>query len=274
MSRRTSRIMSLFILFPAVLSLYLGGCASFRTASYEETPTVLDETIISDIYSIDGEKILRAMATVNLLQTPDIRQSHRVAFVVRPPSNLKVEALPAFGIPDYFFSINEGSFKVFIPGKGRMYTGKTSRDTIFSFFRLDMDAREIIALMAGAAPTPLLAGEEVGERRIRAFRNKEGYSLKVYSDHDRLLQSIRLDSNSRMRELEVYNHRGRLRYHAYFEWDGMTAKPRRITVAMADLHATVVDFELDSVSIGTEDDLPKGFFDLPVPPGVELIFLD
>ncbi len=257
-------------------SILCGACSTTHIFRGEDTPVSLEESVLDNLLRPDHDETTRAVATVTIHQEMGTDFSRRVALAVQYPSRMRVDALPTFGIPDFFMSLRDGTFKVFVPSRQTLYTGSATTDKMYSFFGLDLSPEEIIALLRGTPPVP--PGRK-DDRWVNAFRNLQGeYRLDFLSRRGRTVQSVILNEQHRMTETKVFDEKGVLRYRAFFSEyatikNGVTERPLHIIVHIENpLNQTTLELRLSDLSVTRGD--PASLFDIPHTQGVDTIYLD
>ncbi|MDD5475208.1 MAG: DUF4292 domain-containing protein [Syntrophales bacterium] len=217
---------------------------------------------------------LRALVHIRVEQADRPAYSQRLTMAVNHPSFLKLDSIPAFGVPDFFLSLSGDVFSAYIPGKNRFYTGIATKELLFSFFGIYISPDEIISMLTGK---PAIARPYLNDGRFTALRNSRGdYRIEILSGSpERLIYLIRLNNQREITGMDVFGSDGRFRYGASFSDYGQTeglSYPKRITLNIEEHIPTLVDIRLSDILV-TMNDKPS-FFDLPIPPGAEIIHMD
>ncbi|OPL15380.1 MAG: hypothetical protein AVO39_08185 [delta proteobacterium MLS_D] len=257
-------------------SILCGACSTTQIFRGEDTPASLEESALFNLLRPDNDETIRAVATVTIRQEMGTDFSRRVALAVQYPSCMRVDALPTFGVPDFFMSLRDGTFKVFVPSRQTLYTGSATSDKMYSFFGLDLSPEEIIALLRGTPPVPPVHKDNL---KVDTFRNPQGeYRLNFLSRRGRTVQSVMLNEQHRMTEAKVFDEKGVLRYRALFSEyatieNGLTERPLHITVHIENpLNRTTLELRLSDLSVTRND--PGSLFDVPHARGANTIYLD
>ncbi|HET57954.1 MAG TPA: DUF4292 domain-containing protein [Deltaproteobacteria bacterium] len=257
-------------------SILCGACSTTHIFRGEDTPVSLEESALNNLLRPDNDETTRAVANVTIRQEIGTDFSRRVAFAVQYPSRMRVDALPTFGIPDFFMSFRDGTFKVFVPSKQTLYTGAATTDKMYSFFGLDLSPEEIVAFLRGTPPVP--AGGK-NDLLVNAFINPQGeYQLDFTSPRGLPVQSIILNEQHKIKETKVFDKKGALRYRALFSEyatikNGVTKRPLHITVHIEDpLNRTTLELRLSDLSVTRGDS--SSLFDIPHTWGVKTIYMD
>lgn len=255
------------------MALALGGCAALQRAHYHEVPLWEEQALLSRVFRTDATETLRGVALFSLEQPSGGRQSLRFGMAVSHPSRLRLESLPSFGIPAFFLSLSGSSFKVYVPGSNRFYFGDATEDNIYSFLNIPLAPGEITSLLTGTPPMKPSASEG---RYPGIFGNDRGeYRIDLRSGDGALLQSLRVNSDHDVTGLEVFGENGRRRYEASFSRHrstGTSSYPERVSVKIGEFLPTVLTVNLSDTVVTSGED--PSFFDLSVPPGVEIIYMD
>lgn len=255
------------------MALALTGCAALQRAHYHEVPLWEEQDLLSRVFRTDATETLRGVAVFSLEQPSGARHSLRFGMAVSHPSRLRLESLPSFGIPAFFLSLSDGSFKVYVPGSNRFYFGDATQDNIHSFLNIPLAPEEITSLLTG---TPPMKPSPAEGQYPGIFRSDRGeYRIDLRSPDGTMLQSLRVNSDHDVTGLEVFGENGRRRYEASFSRHrnaGNGSYPGRMSVKIGEFLTTVLTVDL-SDTVVTRDEDPS-FFDLSVPPGVEMIYME
>jgi len=109
-------------------------------------------SVLKRISSTSGPNhILKATAKI-IVDSSKGKYSRKIAIIVKKPSFIRIEAIPFFGTPDFFLSVNKKTLKVFLPKKRNFYIGHATRKNLFSLFQIYLDADEIVSILTGNPP--------------------------------------------------------------------------------------------------------------------------
>jgi hypothetical protein len=191
----------------------------------------------------------------------------QAALVIHPPSDIRIEILPIIGPPELLMTVHEGRIKVFVPSKGKFYTGSVSERNLRMFLPDTPSMEDAIPLLAGM--TPALNGE------VRFTGASEGlqYRIERFAAQGEI-QSLLIDSMtgnlvqldlSDMQKIKTWS----VIYDDFRNIEGKVF-PHRIVIKNGKSHRVTIRYEDPSWTSLYEADL----FDLEVPQGVNPIDLD
>ncbi len=215
------------------------------------------------------DKVVTATAKISI-NTPEGKYSRTVAVVARRPSFLRIEAIPIFGTPDFFLSVNKRILKVFLPKEGNFYIGYASRKNLFSFFHTYLDADEIVSILTGTPPA-------IGSDNYILKGSLEGklYRIDILSE-DKRIQSLWIDPKHLvMTRIEVLNEDGGAGYSASFEdYHSVenTSFPKKVTITIEKPEKIYTSIRYSNIQISSKQE--KGLFDLFIPAGITPVFIE
>ena len=257
------------ILFLSV-HVVLFSCAPKKpTASFTGTITS-PENILREITRAGTiDKVVTATARISI-NTPEGKYSRTVAVVARRPSFLRIEAIPIFGTPDFFLSVNKKTLKVFLPKEGNFYIGYASRKNLFSFFQIYLDADEIVSILTGSPPA-------IGSDNYILKGSLEGklYRIDILSEGKRI-QSLWIEPKHHvMTRIEVLNEDGGTGYSATFEdYQSVenTSFPKKVKIIIEKPKKIYTSIRYSNIQISSKQE--KGLFDLFIPVGITPVFIE
>lgn len=250
------------ITFLLLLSGLICGCM-------QRTITHLDDSPGKHLTSISGavtqDKTLSAIAQIDLV-TKQGYQPVRAALVIRKPSYLRLELLPVIGTPDFFLAATPVQMSIFIPSRGEFYRGKPTGANLAQFLSWDFNIEDIVMILSGTYPS--LPQKDVSSQSYREgnflrieMKAKSGISQTIWiGEKNRLSKYIRNDESGK----EIYQ----VQYEDYEQESFIAGK---ITIKMAD-GVNSISVKYSGLKIETASDL--SIFELPVPEGMKIIFLD
>jgi hypothetical protein len=203
------------------------------------------------------------------VNAPNGRYVRNVAIIVKRPDRLRIDALPYFGTPDFFLSVKDGILKVFLPGEDHFYIGGSSKENLYSFFKIMLDGEEIIPLLTGALPPDIGAA-----CTYKGAVTENGYRIDSMAGGN-VVSSVTVGlEDSTVRRISRYDH-GRVTYSVVFGDHrklGNAVVPYRIDIDMESprkIHAAIRYSQLQPMESDGE-----GLFDLPVPEGMQPVIIE
>lgn len=207
---------------------------------------------------------LRAMANVDL--TVEVGRRHlRVAMLLQLPSLMRIESIPLFGPPDFFLSLNREKMKIFLPGKKEYYQGSPSRENLSRFLPLGLSPTDMVYVLMGLPPAPLVTEKKIGYRESPEGDRKR---LDLFLNN-RIIRRLWSDKNvERLTEMEIIDADTKLthlvRYTNYLRL-GESDWPQQVTIVSQDGKARII-VSYDDMELCAPED--EEIFDLPTPKGV------
>ncbi|MDD5168689.1 MAG: DUF4292 domain-containing protein [Syntrophales bacterium] len=148
--------------------VFLTGCATApKTAELtvcQPPMDVLGKTVTAGI----RKGTMKVLADMEI-QAMGKKYPARMAIMARGPQQLRMEAIPLFGPPDFMLSITGDRMRVFLPEKGEFYVGDSAKH-LSCFIPLPIDVLDIVPVLMGGFP-PIKKGDcfsqEVPEGDLR-----------------------------------------------------------------------------------------------------------
>ncbi|MBW2544908.1 MAG: hypothetical protein JRD43_05485 [Deltaproteobacteria bacterium] len=245
--------------------LMISGCISGKIPEFTKGAVAFPENVLGKIAMPGSGDIIRAIANITLISSEG-RYSRKMALLLKTPSYLHIETMPIFGPADFFLSANEESFKVFLPGKGRFYVGKATRENLFLFFKVLISPGDMVSILAGLPPQIMEGNlsEYVEGRlyRVDIRSGKRKWSLWVNPDDYTLTKVEEIDD-------------GRIIYRATFK-DPVIINgipyPERIDIEVEEPERANISIRYLDLEISHDEDAAA--FDLRTPSGVVPVFID
>jgi hypothetical protein len=181
--------------------------------------------------------------------------------------------MPIIGPADLFLTVHENVLKVFVPQKGKFYTGKATSRNLAYFIPVAATAlriEDMTSILLGMRP-------EIGGKTITLDGSSDGglYRVDVFSE-GRKIQSLWVDpGEDRLVRVDSFAADNSRLYSARFigreHIENMTM-PESVTIAYGDNEKP--DIIIRYVDIGPAKGLDATIFDLKPPPGVKPDSLD
>ncbi len=266
------KLITTFLAVIAVIILCcFAGCAPRHTVHKASIDIPSPEYILQKIHQNDRTRIgLQGTAKVSV-DAPNGRYVRNVAVIVERPARLRLEAIPYFGTPDFLLSVNDGVLKVFLPGEGHFYIGRSTKENLFSFFRIMLDAEEIIPLLTGALPPTI-----PGTAQLRGTMTENQYRIDAI-DNGGIISSFWVDpEHETVKRITLYDRNGSILYSAAYEdhhYIEKTLFPHKIVISMEKpkkILATIRYSKLGPLQRSNSEEL----FDLPIPSGIKPIIIE
>jgi len=253
-----------FILICLVL-LMVSGCIPGNIPEFTKGPIAVPEDILGKITMTTSGDIIRATANITL-NSSEGRYSRKIALLLKMPFCLRVETMPVFGPADFFLSANEESLKVFLPGEGKFYVGKATKENLSLFLKVLLSPGDMVSILSGLPP-------QIMEGNLSEYVEGELYRVDIRSGKRK--RSLWVNPNDyTLAKIEEIDD-GRVIYRAAFRdpvvIDGRPY-PGRIDMEVgepgrASINIRYLDLEL-SPDEGT------AAFDLRTPSGIVPVLID
>jgi outer membrane lipoprotein-sorting protein len=227
------------------------------------------EIILTAIYGAhESRSVLKATARVSV-QTPEGKISKNVALIAKTPSFLRVEALPVFGTPDFFLTVNNKILKVFLPREQRYYVGEATKQNLFSFFNIMLEAETIVPILFG---TPPMGHKD--NLTLKGTFEGDLYRIDILSE-ERRTQSIWVKPQGyEVLRFEVLNEDDTVMYSAAYDDFypvGDSSFARKVTITIEE--PKKINATIRYSNVRTDNDRNMDYFDLPVPIGIRPLFI-
>jgi hypothetical protein len=258
------RIIPLFQI--AILGLALAGCAGHTPipspASYDSPEAALRALATTT----PGTQAVTATARIEISHNGN-RYPLKVAVMMKRPALLRVESIPLLGPPDLYLSVADGELRVFLPGTGVFYQGRSTPQNISRFFPVSMPAADLVSLLMGVPPN----GAE--EKKILQGDREGGLYRVDRFTSGRRLSSLWIESaDGRLIRFRRFTEEGTVVYSADFADHvrfGEGYLPQQVTIRQGEMSTlTVRQADLRQIAVDPEA------FSLPVPAGMIPIDLD
>ncbi|MCK4533963.1 MAG: hypothetical protein KAT81_00450 [Syntrophobacterales bacterium] len=226
---------------------------------------VSPEDVLGKIAIPASGDIIRATANITL-NSSEGRYSRKMALLLKMPSCLRVETMPVFGPADFFLSANEKSLKVFLPGEGKFYVGKATKENLFLFFKVFLSPGDMVSILTGLPP-------QIMEGSLSEYVEGRLYRVDIRSGKKNRSLWINPDDYTLARIEEISN--GRVIYRATFRdpvaIDG-TRYPERIDIEVEEPERVSINIRYLDFEISHDEN--TAVFDLRTPYGVTTVFID
>ena len=259
--------------FHMLFFFFLFGCAT-------GTPPILQEDAVTFSYGAGTEKfteaahidgIFKAIARIEANSGGRRYPPLRVALMLKLPSLMRIETIPAIGPPDFFLALTYDTLKAFLPAKQEFYQGRASRENLALFFPVSMPPEDMVHILMGTPPG--ITGKNLTFREGAADGKRW---LDVSSPDGKKIMALRMDGvANRLAEMDIFAPNGEILYTAsYNEYSRVGDNidlPQRITILLSETNLTVA-VRYSDMELSRETD--ETLFDLALPPGLTPIILD
>lgn len=254
------------ILLSAAIMILGGGCAApvIRPQPMEplEKPAAVLDEFLRRRLGVDSSPV-GGIAQI-AIDHPHGKVSSRAAFIVRAPSDLRVESLPLFGPPDIYLTASEDRVTLFLPREGRFLEGRPQRETLARFFSIPLLPREIVSLIRGLPPE-LPARED----SIEGFREGQDFHLTMLSGTT-TKQSLTIDGKRfLLKTVEIFNPEGKRLYKASLD-DYSEGKefPRNLSILFDSEQPLSIVLRFSDLNTVIPAMAGSSAFKLDPPPGI------
>ncbi len=248
------------LLFVLVFSLALAGCAPGKSVIISEPAGFSSpEAALSAINpDRNGEKVFQVTAKV-ALSSPQGKMILKLAAVMQPPDKLRLESIPVLGPPDFFLTVKEGRFKVFLPGTPEFITGNAGADNLGRFLPLAWPADKWISVLTGTHP-----GTAGRTEQIHGVMEGPLYRIDVVGSDEMIRERLWINPGNRHLEMADFISADGRTNRVSYQWglqSGNFEVPQVIKIDPGEgsrILITCTDFRIAG---DPEPDL----FDLPCP---------
>ena len=252
------------IVLICLVLLMFSGCISGKIPEFTKGPVAVPEDILGKITMPASGDIIRATAKITL-NSSEKRYSRKIALLLKAPSSLRIETIPVFGPADFFLSANDKSLKVFLPGEGKFYIGKATKENLFLFFKVFLSPGDMVSILAGLPP-------QIIEGDLSEYVEGRLYRVDIRSGKKK--RSFWIDpDNYILTKIEEIDD-GRVIYRATFRdpvvIDGRPY-PGRINIEVEEPER--VSINIRYLDLETLPDKNMAAFDLRTPSGITPIFI-
>jgi outer membrane lipoprotein-sorting protein len=256
------RCVLIFLFLHVIIGLF--NCAPKKPIEPFKECVSSPASVLKRISRTSGPNhILKATAKI-IVDSSKGKYSRNIAIIVKKPSFIRIEAIPFFGTPDFFLSVNKKTLKVFLPKKGNFYIGHATRKNLFSLFQIYLDADEIVSILTGTPPVI-----RKDNHTLRGYFEGDLYRIDIISEGKKI-QSLWVEpKHNRMLRIEVFNEDGGIYYSARFKDYypiRKTSYPKIIKITIEEperIHASILYSNIQTSSRGE-----KNLFDLLIPNGI------
>lgn len=259
--------------FPLLFFFFLFGCAS-------GTPPVFRDDVAPFSYGASAEKftgtehingVFKAIARIEVNSGGRRYPPFRVALMLKLPSMMRIETIPAIGPPDFFLALTHDTLKAFLPTKQEFYQGRASRENLALFFPVSLPPKDMVHVLMGIPPG--ITGKNLTFREGAADGK---HSLDVFSSDGKKIMALRLDGGAnRLAGMDMFAPYGEILYTVscdeYSKVGDNIDLPQRITIFSPETNLTVA-VRYSDMELSRETD--ETLFELGLPPGMKAIVLD
>ncbi|MBW2631040.1 MAG: hypothetical protein JRC90_04640 [Deltaproteobacteria bacterium] len=253
------------IILICLVLLMVSGCISGKIPEFTRGPVASPEDVLGKIAMPASGDIIRATANITL-NSSEGRYSRKIALLLKTPSCLHVETIPVFGPADFFLSANEKSLKVFLPGEGKFYVGKATKENLFLFFKVFLSPGDMVSILAGLPP-------QIMEGTLSEYVKGRLYRVDIRSGERKRSLWINPDDYTLTKIEEIDD--GRIIYRATFKdhvvIDGIPY-PGRIDIEVEEPERASINIRYLDLEISHDENTKA--FDLRTPYGVTPVFID
>ena len=200
------------LLLVLAFSLVLAGCVAGKSVMPPAEPVGFlspDAALSAIRYDRNRERVFQVTAKV-ALSYPTRKMVFKLAVSMQSPDKLRMESIPVLGPPDFFLTVKEGRFKVFLPGAPEFIMGNSGPDNLGRFLPLTWSAEKWISVLTGTHPGT--AGQAV---QIRGTMDGPFYRVEVMSG-ETIRESLWVDpKNRRLEKADFISTDGRKNQVSY-----------------------------------------------------------
>ena len=191
----------------------------------------------------------------------------------RAPAALRLEPLSPLGAPLFVVAVRGASLRAYVPGRARFFEGGADAQSMARLFGVPIGSGLFVRLLQGALP----AAEGVDAGRVLLAWDAEAGALRLELPPAEGLdrrQVVWLERESWLPRAARLGEPGaeiEVRFGPFREWGGARI-PEWVEVA-GPRRASRLRLEVSGAP-ASPPDFPDSVFDLPVPPGAEVLPLE
>ena len=253
------------IILICLVFLMISGCISGKIPELTKSPVAFPSDVLGKIAMPPSSDIIKATANITL-NSSEGRYSRKIALLLKTPSCLHIETMPIFGPADFFLSANEKSFKVFLPGEGKFYVGKATKENLFLFFKVLISPGDMVSILAGLPP-------QIMEGNLSEYVEGKWYRVDIRSGKRKRSLWVNPDDYT-LAKIEEIND-DRVIYRATFEDPvvvGGISYPGRIDIEVEKPERASINIRYLDLEVSPDENMEA--FDLRTPYGVTTVFID
>ncbi|HOO91283.1 MAG TPA: hypothetical protein PLA74_10715 [Syntrophales bacterium] len=243
----------------------ISGCMSGKVTELTKDAILFPDHVLEKITMPDSGNTIRATANITV-DSHEGKYSGKIALVLKMPSCLHIETVPVFGPADFFLSANGESLKVFLPGEGKFYVGRATRENLFLFFKIFLPLHDMVHILAGLPP------QAIGGSRSEQI---EGGLYRVDTRSEKRMRSLWVDPDTYTLTKIEDSDGDRVVYRVTFKdhivVDGV---PYPKEVRMEWMASERVCVAVRYLDLDVVPDGDTGVFDLKTPPGITPVLID
>jgi len=228
------------------------------------------EKVLGQLFGNPPKEGFRATAKISL-EIPEGKYFRSAALVMKYPDSLRIEALPLMGTPDLFLTADARLLKAYFPEENLFLVGRPTAPNLYALFRLYLTVPDVVSLLMGLPP-----GWEDPRLRYAAAWEGALYRTDAFLEGNKI-QTLWIDlEKKRLTRYETGGWNG----HPPFQVDFREAVPVEGGgefpggIAITVKEPVVLFSTIRLRGLERAFTLPEDIFDLPVPRGAELRWLD
>ncbi|MBI4618869.1 MAG: DUF4292 domain-containing protein [Desulfobacterales bacterium] len=248
----------------------LTGCTSLRCSTSPIKPLSSPDDILKKVV-IREEKIedLKGIAKVRITSA-DKNYSLKEVIIVQKPSSLRMETLGFFGRPLFFLTAKDNRFSVLSLIENKFYQGKVTPEKLSTVFPLYLKSKDLFSILLGSTPLIDHADMDIG-----IVQEENLYLVRFSQQGGITRQFIWIEPlNFSIMKSEIYDSSENLILKVEFDNYKMVNSllfPMSTSVSLP-LRSTKIKIDYSELEINTG--INRNSFDLDVPPGAKIVYLD
>ncbi|MBN1545316.1 MAG: hypothetical protein JW902_01505 [Syntrophaceae bacterium] len=137
--------------------LILGGCSAGKSVVKDHKITFLSpQAVLQTIDPVIGkEPAFKFTAKVSAI-SPSAKLIFKLAIITQAPDRLRIESIPVFGPPDFFFASQDGWFQIYLPASRDFFVGAATPDNLSRALPVSLSwpARRWVTVLQGRPDIP------------------------------------------------------------------------------------------------------------------------
>jgi|GEM_PF-1367318 len=255
----------------------LTGCTSLIRSTSPIKPLSSPDDILKKIVIREGKiKDLKGIAKVRITSA-DKNHSLKEVIIVQMPSSLRMETLGFFGQPLFFLTAKHNRLSILSLSENKFYKGEFTPKNLSIIFPLYLKSKDLFSILLGSTPLIDHVDMDIG------IVPEENLYLVRFSQRGGITrQFIWIDPlNFSIIKSEIYDSSGnpllKVKFGNYKTINDLLF-PMSTTISLPSsrdtAHSAPTEIGIDYSELEINTGINRNSFDLDVPPGVTIVYLD
>ena len=248
----------------------LTSCTSLRQPRLTFKPLSPTDDILKKILTKRIEiKELKGIAKATITNG-DKNYNFQEIIIVQSPSSLRMETLSFFGQPLFFLTAKDNQLSILSLPENKFYKGKLTPENLSVVLPLYLNPNDLFSILLGGAPLIDYVDTDIG-----IVKEENLYLVRFLQQGGTAKQILWIEPfNFSIMKSETYDSSGNLilkvKFDNYKTINGISF-PMSTTIS---LPSGLTEIEIDYSSLEINTGINRNSFDLDIPPGVKIIYMD